>query len=107
MKDLLSPFQYKVVNRGISNFAMMKEFLMVMLLLQFSNGENVWVLKNVTDGKNELQRKAGIGDYNEYGSSTATVYTDFQNCIHDGGELLGRLKKNLYPKQIQVSNAIL
>ncbi len=55
-----------VVNRGISNFAMMKEFLMVMLLLQFSNGENVWVLKDVTDGKNELQRWSDSQRFRDY-----------------------------------------
>ena len=78
---------------------------MVMLLFQFSNGENVWVLKNVTDGKTESQGKAGTEDSIEYESSTATVNTDFQNCIFEGGEPFGRLEKiclrNQYKHQMQ------
>ena len=91
------------MNRGTSNFTMIKEVLMAMLLSQFSNGENVWVLKNVTDGNTESEGKSRTEDYFEYGSGTETTtttdYTYFKNCIDDGGEFLGRLKKICIQKQ--------
>ena len=73
---------------------MIKELLMVLLLLQFSNGK--WVVKNVTNG--ETQTFAGTEDYYGYTTDYTTEYVDtdqvnFQKCIDEGGELLGHLKK--------------
>ena len=92
---------------------------MVLLLFQFSNGK--WVFKNVTNvntevtigsedyygynngkwgTKNDINGNTTTDYYYEYTTTTEdTIQANFQKCIDEGGELLGRLKKICIKKE--------